>query len=172
MSKIIDIDVIIDTATIETNYGGGGSATAPKDIGHNDLYMIAPKVVVISGQATGDLNINALVNDGIRWRSESLSGNTDQAAVIYQIDRFGGTQVTTTPQMVVSYPPTPIPNPDSPTSYTANDQQADTFLNCSVISKGTENYRVWFYIVNKDPNTGALSTFGYYRWDPTITVNA
>jgi hypothetical protein len=172
MTKTIDIDVVFDTVTLETNYGGGGSPDSPKDIAHNDLYMIAQKVIVTSGQATGDLSITALVNDTIRWRSNSLSGNTDQAAIIYKIDKFQGDQVTTDPQMRVSYPTTPIPNADNPTTYSAVDTQADVFLSCEVLKKGTEGYRVWFYIVNKDPNTGALTTFGYYRWDPTIQVIA
>lgn len=35
---------------------------------------------------------------------------------------------------------------------------------------GTEGYKVFFYIVNKDEYTGELKTFGYYYWDPTIKV--
>ncbi len=172
MSKTIDIEVVFDTVTLETNYGGGGSADNPKDIAHSDIYMVAPKVITQSGQASGDLTISALVNDTIRWRSNSLSGNTDQAAIIYRIDKFSGDQVTSTPEMRVSYPSTPIPDSNQPTTYTAVATQADVFLSCEVLKQGTEGYRVWFYIVNKDPNTGGLSTFGYYRWDPTINAIA
>ena len=170
MAKVIDIDVMFDTETIEEKYGPGGSSTQPKGIQHADVYMVARKAIVASGQATADLSINALVNDSIRWRAESLDGNTDQSAIIYKIVKFSGTQVTSDPEMRVSSPPTPIPNPSDPTSYEAVDTQADVFLTCDVLKKGTEGYQVWFYIVNKDPDTGQLSTFGYYYWDPTINV--
>ncbi len=170
MSKTINIDVMFDTVTIEKEYGGGGSADHPIGIRHEDVWMVAQKIVVDGGQATADLTVKALVNDTIRWRSESLSGNTDQAAIIYKIARFSGDQVTSEAEMVVSYPPTPIPDPQNPTSYNSVDTQADIFLNCEVIKKGTEGYKVFFYIVNKDEYTGKLSTFGYYYWDPTIKV--
>ena len=170
MSKTINIDVMFDTVTIEERYKGGGSAENPIGINHADVFMVTQKAVVASGQATADLSINALVNDTIRWRSESLSGNTDQAAIIYKIVKFSGKEVTTVPAMRVSYPPTPIPDPGNPTSYQPSSTQADVFLSCEVLIQGTEGYQVWFYIVNKDPNTGKLSTFGYYYWDPTINV--
>lgn len=171
MSKTINIDAMFDTVTIESKYGGGGSADQPIGIQHHDVWMVAQQVVVEDGtQATADLTVKALVNDTIRWRSESLSGNTDQAAIIYKIAQFSGDTVTSDPEMRVSYPPTPIPNPQDPTSYNSVTTQADVFLSCEVLKMGTEGYKVYFYIVNKDEYTGELKTFGYYYWDPTIKV--
>ncbi|MCG8345653.1 MAG: inclusion body family protein [Chlorobiales bacterium] len=168
MSKTINIDVMFDTVTIERDYGGGGSAGSPIGLRHEDAWMVAQKNVVDKGQATADLVVKAKVNDYIQWRSESLSGNTDQAAIIYKIARFSGDQVTSDVEMRVSYPPTPIPDPKNPTSYNAVETQADVHLSCEVLNKGTEGYQVYFYIVNKDDYTGELKTFGYYYWDPTI----
>jgi hypothetical protein len=170
MSKTINIDVVFDTVTIESKYGSGGSSDKPIGIAHSDAYMIAQQVLVESGQATADLVIKALVNDTIRWRSESLSGNTDQSAIIYKIAKFSGDQVTSDVQMRVSYPPTPIPNSSNPTSYTSVDTQADIFMSCEVLRKGKEGYMIYFYLVNKDEVTGVLKTYGYYYWDPTIKV--
>jgi Inclusion body protein. len=173
MSKFIDISVVFDTATLETKYANPSHDSAhPTGIQHADAFMVAPSVVVQSGQATADLTIKALVGDTIRWRSESLSGNTDQSAVIYKIVKYSGVQVTSDPTMLVAYPTVPIPNAANPTTYTAVNTQADVYMNCNVLIKGTEGYQVWFYIVNKDQNTGALTTFGYYYWDPTIVVPA
>ncbi len=171
MAKVIDIDVIFDTQTIEKKYGPGGTATHPKGIAHEDVFMITRAAIVENNsQATADLTFKALVNDSIRWRSESLDGNSDQSVIIYKIVKFSGTQVTNEPEMRISYPTTPIPCASNPTSYNAVNSQADVFLTCDVLEKGTEGYQVWFYIVNKDPDTGALSTYGYYCWDPTIHV--
>ncbi|ASQ91025.1 hypothetical protein CHL67_08920 [Prosthecochloris sp. GSB1] len=170
MSKTINIDVMFDTVTIEQRYGAGGSAGGPIGIQHDDVWMVAQKVVVDGGQASADLTVKALVNDTIRWRSESLSGNTDQAAIIYKIEKFSGTQVTSAAEMRVTTPPTPIPDPANPTHYEPNYEQKDVFMSCEVLEMGTEGYKVYFYIVNKDENTGKLTTFGYYCWDPTIKV--
>lgn len=171
MSKTINIDVMFDTVTIERDYGGSGSsAGSPIGIRHEDTWMVAQKNVVDKGQASADLVVKAEVNDYIQWRSESLSGNTDQAAIIYKIARFSGDQVTSDVEMRVSYPPTPIPDPKNPTSYKPSETQADVHLSCEVLNRGTEGYQVYFYIVNKDEYTGELKTFGYYYWDPTIKV--
>lgn len=173
MSKFIDISVVFDTVTLEGKYPNPSkNSSSPTGIQHADAFMVAPSVVVKSGQATADLTIQALVGDTIRWRSESLSGNTDQSAIIYKIAKFSGTQVTSDPVMMVAYPTMPIPNAANPTTYNSVNTQADIYMNCNVLTKGTEGYQVWFYIVNKDPNTGALSTFGYYYWDPSIVVPA
>lgn len=175
MSKTINIDVVFDTVTIVNKYGKGGSIGSPIGIQHKDAYMIAQSVLVVEqSQASADLSITALVNDLIRWRSESLSGNTDQAAIIYQIeynkDIAGSKKVTSDVQMRVSYPTTPIPDPKNPTSYKAVTSQADVFMSCEVLETGTEHYKIYFYLVDKDPITGDLTTIGYYWWDPTINV--
>lgn len=172
MSKIIDISVVFDTVTIEERYGEPSQkSTHPTGINHQDVYMIATKSVVQDGtQASADLTINALVDDSIRWRSESLSGNSDKSAIIYKIQKFGeGTLVTSEPEVRITHPDEPIPNLNDPASFSPKPSR-DVYMTCDVLRKGTEKYKVWFYLVDKDENTGELKTHGYYYWDPTIHV--
>ncbi|MEA1673497.1 inclusion body family protein [Nitrospirillum sp. BR 11163] len=175
MSKFIDIEIVIDTVTLLSTYPNPSkNANAPTGIAHNFSYMIAQSAFVRSGQATGDLNINALVNDTIRWRSLSLSGNSDQSVVLYDIRQFSGTQVTGTITAIESNPYEPKPtlvdgkNTNPPTFTTVTD--LDYYLQTTVINHGTENYQVYFYVTQPNPSTGQPQLVGYFYWDPTITV--
>lgn len=168
MSQIIDINVAFDTETIVSKYANPSqNSTQPTGIQHADAYMIAQTSDVISGQATADLNVSASVGDVIRWRSESLSGNSDQSVVIYNIVKFSGTAVTGPIQPITASPTMPIPNSANPVQYTPTSQY-DYYLNANVTANGTEGYEVWFYIVQR--NHSSLTTLGYYYWDPTLTV--
>jgi hypothetical protein len=169
MSSIIDIDVAFDTETIVAKYKSPSqNSQSPTGIQHADAYMIAQSSDVISGQATADLNVSASVGDVIRWRAASLSGNSDQSAVIYNIVKFSGTQVTGPIQPITASPTVPIPNAANPVQYTPTTQ-FDYYINANVIANGTEGYQVWFYIVERNHST--LNTLGYYYWDPTLTVS-
>lgn len=177
MSKNIDIEIVVDTVTLLNSYGNPSrDPNNPTGIAHTGYaYMIAQSAFVKSGQATGDLAINALVNDTIRWRGLSLSGNTDNSAVIYDIRWFQGEHVTTEPtQAIISQPYVPVPilvkgqqtNPPTFNAALANDY----FLQVAVCGHGTENYKVYFYVTTQDPTTGKPVLKGYYYWDPAIIV--
>ena len=169
MSQIIDINIAFDTETIVAKYPmPSQNSQAPTGIQHADAYMIAQTSDVISGQATADLNVSASVGDAIRWRSESLSGNSEQSVVIYNIVRYAGDQVTGPTDPITASPTMPIPNAADPVQYTAMPQY-DYYINADIIANGTENYQVWFYIVQR--NHSSLQTIGYYCWDPALTVS-
>jgi nematocidal protein AidA len=169
MSSIIDIDIAFDTETIVSKYPHPSqNSQAPTGIQHADAYMIAQSTDVISGQATADLNVSASVGDVIRWRASSLSGNSDQSAVVYNIVRFSGQQVTGPIQPITASPTVPVPNAANPVHYTPTPQ-FDYYINANVIANGKEGYQVWFYLVERTHST--LKTLGYYYWDPTLTVS-
>ncbi len=173
MSTVIDIVVVLDTKAVLSSYGTGGTSTAPKWIGHNYAYMIAQSAFVRSGQATGDLSVNAEVGDVIRWRLLSLTGDADQAAEIYDISRYSGVQVTATPQALLAHPLVPEPilvdgKNTTPPTYNAVKQD-DYYLQATIVESGTENYSVYFYITERQGSTLVLK--GYYAWDPQIVVS-
>lgn len=169
MSQIIDINVVFDTETLVSKYPNPSqNSSAPTGIAHQDAYMIAQASDVLGGQATADLNVSASVGDVVRWHSESLSGNSDQSAVIYNIVKFSGASVTGPIQPITASPTMPIPNSANPVQYTPTSQY-DYYLNANVTTNGTEGYQVWFYIVQRSHST--LTTIGYYYWDPTLTVS-
>src|SRR5271166_3777460 len=99
---IIDIQVVIYTQSVLNTYGSSGTWDNPKGIAHNYSYMVAQSDYVRSGQATADLEVSALVNDQIRWRTVSLTGNANQSAVIYDIIKFSGDTVTGSIEATVS----------------------------------------------------------------------
>jgi len=181
MSKAIDIEIVVDTVTLLGKYSNPSQDSKnPTGIAHNGYaYMIAQAAYVqndASGkatQATGDLIISALVNDTIRWRMLSLSGNADYSAVVYDIQWFSGEHVTSEPtQDVISQPYVPLPilvkgqqtQPPTFSAVTANDY----FLQVNVTGHGSEGYKVFFYVTTQDPVTGKPVLKGYYYWDPTI----
>jgi nematocidal protein AidA len=176
MSNYIDIEIVIDTVSLLNNIKNPSQDYAnPTGIDHTTYsYMIAQTVYVNSGQATGDLSIKALVNDTIRWRSLSLSGNSGQSAVIYDMPQFAGQVVTSPIFAIESQPYVPLPtlvngyNTKPPTFTTVTG--SDYFLQATVTTHGTEQYKVLFYVTVQDPSTGKPVIAGYFSWDPTITV--
>jgi hypothetical protein len=176
MSNYIDIEIVIDTVSLLAEYPNPSKDySKPTGIDHTSFsYMIAQTAFVNSGQASGNLSIKALVNDTIRWRSLSLSGNSGQSAVIYDMQQFAGKPVTSPVFAIESKPYVPFPtlvngyNTKPPTYSTviANDY----FLQAIVTDHGTEQYQVLFYVTVQDQATGMPVNKGYFYWDPTITV--
>jgi hypothetical protein len=125
-----------------------------------------------SGNATPNLTINATVGDSINWYAVTLSGDQPTYCIPYKIVQYSGTQVMTVPVGLTTQPTVPVPptqqsstNPTwTPTS------QYQYVMTSEVIATGTENYQVWFQVVQMGTN-GSLSTLGYYYWDPSVTVN-
>lgn len=169
MSKFIDIMVVIDTEYVIENSGIKGTVANPTGIGHNQLFMITQPSDLVSGQATGDLAIRAVTGDTIRWYSTSLSGNTDQSAIIYSAPYWTGDYVTSNPVMEVITSKRPIPDSKTPTSFTTEIEKI-FFMQCTVENPGTQKYYVYFYIVDKNPKSGELTPVSYYFWDPSITA--
>lgn len=174
MSEIIDIIINVDTENLMKSIPNPSKDPArPTGIGHNFAYMVAPTAYVKSGQATGDLSISTDVGDTLRWRMNSLSGNTSYSADLMNLQRFGGTQVTSVVEGKLSEPQTPVPEASPgtvllPPTYITK-QQEDFYLTADVVTSGTENYNVSFAVLYY--HSGSLNTLGYFVWDPTITAS-
>lgn len=176
MTKCIDIEIVIDTVSLLKAFPNPSkTSTNPTMIDHTSYsYMIAQTAYVNGGQASGNLSIKALVNDTIRWRCLSLSGNTDQSAVVYDIQWFKDDKVTNTPEANLSQPYSPLPTivdgrNTNPPTFTAAIEN-DYFMQATVNKHGKEQYKVYFYVTDSDPNTGKPVLKGYFGWDPEITV--
>lgn len=176
MSSYIDIEVVIDTQSLLKAYPNPSTNSAsPTGIDHTSYsYMVAATAHVISGQASGNLSVKGIVNDTIRWRCLSLSGNSDQSAVVYNITQFGGTQVTGVVNAFVAkpYAPVPILNGESntvPPTFTTPVEN-DYYMEATITDHGTEQYMFYFYVTDNDPDTGKPVLKGYFYWDPTITI--
>lgn len=172
MSKTINILTTINTdGVIAGNPNPSKDPAKPTGIAHNLGYMVATGTTVISGQGTGDLNFNALVGDTVRYWATSGSDNFEDAVLLYGLPRFSGDQVLS-PFLYQNFEKStvvPGDNPSSPLPPNIVDE-IFWFFQASVIKKGTENYKVQFGIWRRDPVNGQPVLYGYFEWDPTITV--
>jgi hypothetical protein len=176
VTNFIDVEIVIDTVSLLKDFPSPSqNSNSPTMINHTSYsYMVAATKFVGGGQASGNLIINALNNDVIRWRCLSLSGNTDTSAVVYGINAFSGPTVTNPPIAIISEPYGPLPilqnnqNTSPPTF--APVIENDYFLQATVTGHGTEQYNVFFYVTSTDQTTGKPKLVGYFGWDPTISV--
>lgn len=174
MSEIIDIQIVVDTKQLMESYPSPSKDQKnPTGIGHNFAYMVAANEYVKSGQASGDLSISADVDDTIRWRMVSQSGNTSYSAELQNIAVFSGTHVTATTVGKLAQPQTPEPGTAPgditlPPTFTTTPQ-FDYYLSADVVTAGTGNYNVSFVV--QQYHSGSLQVLGYFVWDPTITAS-
>ena len=168
MSKTIHIDVIFDAEGIMEKYGKGGSQGSPIGIGHQYGYMVATSNTM-SGSGTGDLVFSALVGDVVRFFGATASNNFENSALIYGLPRYSGDQVFSdfNSRTFTKSGVAPSGNDVLPAAIT---QQQFWFFQADVIATGTENYKVQFALYDRNETTGQPELYGYYQWDPTISV--
>lgn len=179
----IEIDIVFDTARILADVKGGSTPDTAAGLNHPDNVIANQRAYMVVNnthldpkhtdtQATSNLYVVAHPYDVIRWRSESLSDNAINAAIIYQIlpNNPDNPNILSTPTVNVQTASIPVPNVNDPTTYRVETQTRDT-VTANVNSPGAYPYLVYFYIVPRDPDTYQLGAPQYYYWDPTVTVN-
>ncbi len=171
MSKTINILITIDTDAVRKNYPNPSKNSAsPTGIAHNLGYMVATGTTINSGQGTGDLSITALVGDTVRAFATSGSDNFEDAVLLYGMPKFSGAQVFGPFNYQNFTKSTVLPNSVTSVLPAVIADEVFWFYQASVSTKGTEGYMIQFALYTRDPNTGQPVLFGYYAWDPTITV--
>lgn len=174
-SVFIDILIIIDTEYVKSRYPNPSrDPNNPTGIDHSSQFMIASGTRgIISGQGTADLNFRANPADNVAFRGISVYQNSDDAVIVYDIHYWSGNQVfnhfglnvVRRNNAIMSDPSSPngMPPIKAPLNFASLDSK--------VARSGTENFYVRFglYTLSDDGETQQL--FGYYYWDPTITVS-
>lgn len=168
MSKTINIDVIFDAEGIMAQYGKGGSQGSPIGIGHNFGYMVATSNTM-SGSGTGDLTFSALVGDVVRFFGATASNNFENSALIYGLPRFSGDQVFSEFHSKTFTKSAVSPSGESVLPAQIIEEKF-WFYEADVVSAGTEGYKVQFALYSRNQTTGQPEIYGYYQWDPTISV--
>ena len=174
VAQITNIQIIIDTDKIQNDYPNGGSkdSTKPTGIGHQYQYMVSSNLAGSNGSGTADLTITALVGDLVRFNAISEYDNFNSAVIMYNVQKFGGSnvfgdftsKVFTAPGVQPSTGASPLP------IQTVNNMTF-WFYQADVISSGTEQYNISFALYTLDRTSGTMKLFGYFVWDPTIIVN-
>ncbi len=171
MSKTINILITIDTDAVEKKYPNPSKKqNSPTGIAHNMGYMVATGTTVNSGQGTGDLSIKALVGDTVRAFALSGSNNFEDSVLLYGMPRYSGTEVFG-PFNYQNFTKSAVFPQSTSTPLPARIQNQEFwFYQASVSKSGTEGYKVEFAMYKRDQNSGKPVLFGYFAWDPQITV--
>lgn len=174
-SESIQVLVVIDTEYVKAHYPNPSKdPNAPTGIDHNSQFMIAndPRGV-ISGQGTADLNFKANAGDFVSFAGTSIYANADDAVIVYDIQYWQKDRVFNhfVPNLVTRKKAV-MPDPDSNNGLPAIQAPIIfSTLDSRVRQSGTEDFYVKFALYTLDPKDGDSQVlFGYYYWDPTITV--
>jgi hypothetical protein len=165
MAEIINVLIAFDTETIVKTYTNPSQdPNKPTQVSTSLIYMIVRQGDAISGQAGGNLNIKAQVDDVVRWRETSLSLSADSNAILYKYIRGSGEGKISEAVPRISNPTVPLPNPDDPLH--PNTQTINShYWTSDVLRQGTVGYTFQFMILDRNE-----SIVGYYYWDPSITI--
>jgi hypothetical protein len=170
--EIINIQVVIDTDAITTDYPNPSQdPNNPTGLPHSYMYMVATRGNTITGSGTPDLNIKADVGDVIRWYAVSEYGNFDSAVVIYKLAWYAQDTVFNNVTFSV-YNRTGILPTDDTAIPVGFSSQNFWFNQANVVGKGTEQYNVQFALYVRQRGVDNPVLFGYYYWDPTVTVQS
>jgi hypothetical protein len=175
MSKIINVLIALDTDRVKKDFPNTsqplnpiGSQGSPIPIGHDYGYMIASGTTVNNGQGTGDLNFNATNGDTVRAFAISGSNNFEDEVLLFGMPEFSGPQVLSTfSNQTFNHKPAVVPPLLTPPNV-----QPETFyfFQANVDDVGTEGYQVQFALYTRDADSDQPELYGYFQWDPTITV--
>ena len=174
----MDILIVIDTEYIKQNFGVSKDKNHPVGISHDHQYMLCTGSRGINGgQGTGDLSFKAIVGDYVSFRGVSIYQNSDDAVIIYAISKFPNTTIDVFNQfnansLTRSKAVQPDPRSASHDGLPAlNVSQSFLSLDTRVASSGTENFMVTFALYTLGDDGQTQNLYGYYTWDPTITVS-
>ena len=169
MNEIINIQIVIDTdKVIKDHPSPSKDQNNPTGLSHQYQYMVVSGNEQITGQGTADLNFKAFTGDIVRITMVSEYNNLDNPILVYKINKFGGNDVfsqfnseTITTKTVEPSSPNVLPP--------VVEERKFWYYQANVNNPGTENYQVWFAMYQR-VRGGNPQLFGYFYWDPTITV--
>ncbi len=174
-AAFINVLIVIDTEYVKANYPNPSQdPNNPTGINHNSQFMICTgSRGVISGQGSADLNFKANPGDEVAFTGVSIYDNSDDAVIIYGIKYWSGANVFN--QFVtdlVTRQRAVMPNVNTPNGLPAVQASLNfTSLDSKVKAAGTENFYVYFALYTLGADGETQNLFGYYYWDPTITVS-
>ncbi|WP_417915155.1 inclusion body family protein [Candidatus Electronema sp. JM] len=172
----IEVLVVIDTNYIFKNYQNPSrDASKPTGINHSSQYMITnSQRGIVSGQGTADLSFKANVGDIVSFVGTSIEANSDSAVIIYGINHWSGDKVFNqfVPNLITRNRAV-MPNNTTPNGLPAVQQQINfASFDAKVSRSGKENFYVNIAVYKLADDGQAQDLYGYFYWDPTITVPA
>ncbi|ECW0329202.1 DNA-directed RNA polymerase subunit beta [Salmonella enterica subsp. enterica] len=170
----INVLCVIDTELVKKKYPHPSKDQAnPTGIEHDSEYMLVTGARGdVRGQGTAYLSFRANVGDKVSFTGTSIYANADDAVIVYGIKFGSGTDVfnqfTTT---VLTRDLAVMPDPHTPCGIPPTNQRINfSKYSADVQKAGTENFIVYFALYTLDDSGHDQKLFGYYSWDPAITV--
>ncbi len=171
----IDVLIVIDTEYVKRNYPKPSQdQNAPTGINHNSQFMIVTgSRGKVSGQGTADLHFEANPRDTVAFRGTSIYANSDDAVIVYGIKHHKGDKVLGRFRMDQTVRNRAVqPDADSENGLPPIHRKVNfNNLNAAVQRSGKEWYYVNFALYTLENDGQTQSLFGYYYWDPSISVN-
>uniref|UniRef100_A0A8D8XJE4 Inclusion body protein n=1 Tax=Cacopsylla melanoneura TaxID=428564 RepID=A0A8D8XJE4_9HEMI len=168
--KVRNILVVIDTDRLEADYKDAHRSLDPEKptpLEHKYAFMITNNDNVVSGQATADLHIKGLVGDTVKWFGTSETNNFDIQVIVYNIKHDKSDILSEVRQEVYGKKYT---YPKSKDMADIDHIYFKTFkLDASLKEVGSVDYHVCFAVYTT-VNSNERQLFGYFEWDPKITV--
>jgi hypothetical protein len=172
-SQIINVMVVIDTDSIIRDFPSRSTdSNSPTAVNNTKyFYMVARSDNTLSGGGTGNLSIRANVGDIIRWNGISESANFDSSILIYTLKHLGGSVVFRNQDFSCYQKRSMKPSQNTPFPVTFDTIQAYWFNQASIVDFGLESYTLHFAVYYR-PTGGNPQLYGYFKYDPTIRVDA
>lgn len=134
------------------------------DLGEGLIYMIVKHDAVQSGEATGELDINAVVGDTIYWRETTLAADGKYGVFLYKFVATSNGELITESLFHEKHYDRPLINPSN---LEVSWQKVKEYVwSCDAEEVGTVTYHFEFGIYENE--SGKI--IGYYDWDPYITI--
>ena len=172
----INILVVVDTEYVKKTYlNPSKDPLNPTGIDHAHQYMLCTgSRGIISGQGTGDLEFRANVGDSVAFTGVSIYNNSDDAVIVYDVKHYSGEQVFNqfNADLIVRNGAVQ-PNADSSSRNGLPALQKQTnfsTFDSKVRSSGKEGFGLAFALYTLSANGQNQDLFGYFWWDPYITV--
>ncbi len=173
-SQQVNVLVVIDTEYVKKMYGPNTNKNNPVGINHSSQFMICTgSRGIIGGQGSADLNFRANPGDNVAFTGVSIYDNSDDAVIVYGIKYWQKDKVfgNFTSNLVTRLRAV-MPNDDSSDGLPAAPTRL-TFASydAKVEKGGTEDFYVDFALYTMADDGETQTLYGYYYWDPTITVS-
>ncbi|TKC86857.1 DNA-directed RNA polymerase subunit beta [Trinickia terrae] len=173
----IQILAVIDTEYIKaTSPNPSKDWKKPTGLAHiGQFLLVTGSRGVISGQGTADLEFRAYPGDLVSFTGTSIQDNSDDAVILYNIARYSGDEVFNPFQYNgVTRNGAVQPNLESPDrNGLPAVQRVESFasFDSRVRQSGREGFGISFGLYTLVGGQ-KQELFGYYWWDPYITVPA
>ncbi|WPV66139.1 AidA/PixA family protein [Chitinophaga sp. LS1] len=177
VANTVNLIMVVDTDVIKATYGRNAGQNEARGLDHHEgINLICPKANY-KGQANGqndpaNIIFSANVQDYVAFWATTISNNSDDAVIIYNISPNSGNPNVFNPfrsdeevrsGAVVPSQPDALPGTQTSVTFYSFESKVKT--------KGTEAFTIYFALYEVDPaNPENQILYGCYYWDPTIQV--